>query len=81
MTDKLILNVGSQYLKDLLTEYKLEHIVDLIIGDEDLSFKLIASGQTVKSKNIVFDIGNVCVDFCYKEFFESFGFVEEITKV
>lgn len=31
-------------------------------------------------KNIVFDIGNVCVDFCYKEFFESFGFSEEITK-
>lgn len=31
-------------------------------------------------KNIVFDIGNVCVDFCYKEFFESFGFAEEITK-
>lgn len=31
-------------------------------------------------KNIVFDIGNVCVDFCYREFFESFGFSEEITK-
>lgn len=31
-------------------------------------------------KNIVLDIGNVCVDFCYKEFFESFGFAEEITQ-
>jgi len=31
-------------------------------------------------KNIVFDIGNVCVDFCYRDFFESFGFAEEITK-
>lgn len=31
-------------------------------------------------KNIVFDIGNVCVDFCYRDFFESFGFSEEITK-
>lgn len=31
-------------------------------------------------KNIVFDIGNVCVDFCYKEFFGSFGFSEEITR-
>lgn len=31
-------------------------------------------------KNIVFDIGNVCVDFCYKDFFESFGYSEEITK-
>lgn len=29
-------------------------------------------------KNIVFDIGNVCVDFCYREFFESFGFSDEI---
>ncbi|MBO5241848.1 MAG: HAD family phosphatase [Lachnospiraceae bacterium] len=31
-------------------------------------------------KNIVFDIGNVCVDFCYKDFFDSFGFSEEITR-
>lgn len=31
-------------------------------------------------KNIVFDIGNVCVDFCYKEFFDSFGFSEEIVR-
>lgn len=31
-------------------------------------------------KNIVFDIGNVCVDFCYRDFFESFGFSEEITR-
>lgn len=31
-------------------------------------------------KNIVFDIGNVCVDFCYKEFFESFGFSRDITQ-
>ncbi len=31
-------------------------------------------------KNIVFDIGNVCVDFCYREFFESFGFSKEIAE-
>ncbi len=31
-------------------------------------------------KNIVFDIGNVCVDFCYKEFFESLGFSPEIVQ-
>ncbi|MBE5882051.1 MAG: HAD family phosphatase [Lachnospiraceae bacterium] len=31
-------------------------------------------------KNIVFDIGNVCVDFCYKEFFAGFGFSEEVTE-
>lgn len=31
-------------------------------------------------KNIVFDIGNVCVDFCYRDFFERFGFPEEITR-
>lgn len=31
-------------------------------------------------KNIVFDIGNVCVDFCYKEFFSGFGFSEEIVR-
>lgn len=29
-------------------------------------------------KNIIFDIGNVCVDFCYRDFFESFGFSREI---
>lgn len=31
-------------------------------------------------KNIVFDIGEVCVDFSYKDFFRSFGFTEEIVK-
>nr|MBQ8252209.1 HAD family phosphatase [Lachnospiraceae bacterium] len=31
-------------------------------------------------RNIVFDIGNVCVDFCYREFFEGFGFEEEIVE-
>lgn len=36
--------------------------------------------RTKMIKNIVFDIGNVCVDFCYREFFESFGFSKEITE-
>ncbi len=31
-------------------------------------------------KNIVFDIGNVCVDFCYREFFSGFGFSEEMVE-
>lgn len=31
-------------------------------------------------KNIVFDIGNVCVDFCYKEFFAGFGFSKDVTE-
>jgi putative hydrolase of the HAD superfamily len=28
----------------------------------------------------VLDIGDVCVDFCYKEFFKRFGFSKEITR-
>ena len=35
-----------------------EHNVDLTIGDETLSFKLIPSGQTVKTKNLVVGINN-----------------------
>ena len=31
-------------------------------------------------KNIVFDIGNVCVDFCYRDFYESFGFSQDIVE-
>lgn len=31
-------------------------------------------------KNIVFDIGEVCVDFCYKDFFRSFGYSEDIVR-
>ena len=29
-------------------------------------------------RNIVLDIGNVCVDFCYRDFFEGFGFSDEV---
>lgn len=31
-------------------------------------------------KNIVFDIGDVCVDFLPREFFRSFGFPEDIVR-
>ncbi len=29
-------------------------------------------------KNIVFDIGNVCVDFCYKDYIEGLGYDSEM---
>lgn len=31
-------------------------------------------------RNVVFDIGEVCVDFCYKKFFRGFGFPEDIVE-